>query len=89
MKAVDFPQSNTVFGPPPDLTKEQCNSIPAFLGICVGGSCDGSKMVVVAHQPTAEDIARILAGEPIFLTCMGGLPPHLMTTSFAEAVNIA
>lgn len=89
MNHVSFKQANKWFGPPPGLTEHQVRSIPAHVRTVDRGSVEGSILVVVAHQPTDEDIARIVAGEPIFLSCMGGLPPHFLTTSFEEAINPA
>lgn len=89
MQAVPFAQANANFGPPPDLEESQCRTIPAFLGTVQRGSCEGAKLVVVAHMPTPEELARLNAGQPIFLTMLGGLSPHMLTTSFEEATNPA
>jgi hypothetical protein len=44
-------------------------------------------MVVVAWKPTAEELAALNAGAPVFLTTLGGLPPHFITTDFAAATT--
>lgn len=85
MTPIKFPECNKVYGPPPDLEESQCFSIPAYEGEVIGGSVDGVKQVIVAWLPTDEDVDRIVAGEPIFLSMMGGLAPHFLTTSFEEA----
>jgi hypothetical protein len=85
MSPVDFEQSNCVFGPPPDLAEEQCSSIHAFQGIVKGGSCDGVAVVVVAWKPSSEELEKLNQGSPIFLSCLGGLPPHFLTTDFESA----
>lgn len=89
MRPIDFPEANVTYGPPPDLAESQCGSIRAFAGTVDKGSCEGSRIVVVAHIPDARQLAELNAGAPIFLTVMGGLAPHILTTNFAEAVNIA
>lgn len=89
MIPADFPQANTVYGPPEGLEETQVGRIPAFVGTLQTGSCDGSRIVVTAWTPTLMDIQRIIEGKPIFITFMGGLPPHVPTTDFSEAVNIA
>lgn len=89
MDPVKFPQCNARYGPPEGLVESQVRTIHAYEGTVERGSCEGCKMVVVAHKPTPEDIARIVAGEPIFITQIGGLAPHFLTTSFEEANNCA
>ncbi len=88
MTPVKFSQSNTRFGPPEDLEESQVRTIHGWTGEA-GASCDGMKLVVVAHLPTPEDLERLNAGEPIFLSVLGGLPPHFLTTRFEEATNPA
>lgn len=46
---------------------------------------------IAAHvsQPTEDEIRQIVLGAPIFLTCLGGLPPHFITTNFQQATNPA
>lgn len=89
MTSVNFPQANSRFGPPPGLADSQCNTIHAFSGKVQRGSVEGSQLVVVAWKPSEEEICAMLAGSPIYLSCIGGLPPHFLTTSFDEAINPA
>lgn len=86
MKSVTFPQANTVFGPPPGMDESQCGSVVAFKGAIFGGNNDGTQVTVVAWEPSPEDIQRILLGGPIFMVCLGGLPPHTLATEFPELV---
>lgn len=88
MTPIPFPQANTRYRPPAGYAESQIRSVLAYEGKAPN-SLDGDKIVVVAHKPSAEDIARINAGEPIFLTMVGGLAPHCLTTSFEEAINTA
>jgi hypothetical protein len=87
MTPATFPEANTKFGPHPDLSEEQCHTTPAFLGKVEQGSVDGANLVIVAWQPSLTDIERICDGGPIFLTCIGGLPPHFLSTDFQTALH--
>lgn len=85
MNAIHFPEANTKFGPPPDLDESQCRTIPAFVGKVERGAVEGAPIVVVAWQPDAAELAAIAAGKPIFISMIGGLAPHFLTTDFTTA----
>jgi hypothetical protein len=87
MIPADFAESNTVFGPPPDMTKEQVEPIRAYVGEVARGSCEGARLIVVAWAPSAEERAAIEKGSLVYLTMIGGLAPHFLTTDFAQATN--
>ena len=89
MNPVEFEQANTVFGPPAGLEESQCQRVNAFVHEVIGGSCDGCAQVVVAWMPTAEERELIKAGGPIFLSVIGGLPPHYLSTTFEDATHPA
>ncbi len=90
MTPVNFSGANKMFKAPPDFEESQVKTIPAFIGSVKGGSCDGQHVTVVCWQPTAEEIAAMLQGEPIFLTWFGlGLVPHMLTTNFHDATHPA
>jgi hypothetical protein len=89
MIAVKFPQANTAFKHPDDLDESQCFTCPGFHGKVEGGSLDGVPITVTAWKPEAADLARLNAGEPIFLAFLGGLPPHLVGTTFDEVTHPA
>ena len=89
MTPIKFPQANVAFGPPPDLKESQCRTIHGFIGEVSQGSVEGSALVVTAWQPTPEELAELNAGGAVFLSFLGGLPPHLATTSFQAATTIA
>jgi len=85
MKPANFPESNCVFGAPSDLDESQVLSIPAFTGTVIGGNLDGSRLVVVAWLPTPEEIEQLKTGAPVYLTMIGGLAPHFLSTTFQQA----
>ena len=85
MTPTNFPGANITARHPEGMAESQVKSIPALTGEIVGGDLDGSSFVVVAWKPSIQDIQKIMEGEPIYLTCLGGLPPHCMTMSLEEA----
>lgn len=89
MTPITFHEANASFKAPTDLAESQVATIMAYCGPIPGGSMDGEKMVVVAWKPSPEEVAAISAGAPVFLTTLGGLPPHFLTTDFASATNPA
>lgn len=89
MTSVDFEGSNAVFTPPSDLAESQCAKIAAFSTQVQRGSCEGAHLIVVAWRPSPAELQQLIAGNPVFLSCLGGLPPHFLTTNLAEACNPA
>lgn len=87
MNPQTFPECNTKFGPPTDLVVSQCMTIPAFAGQISGGSLDSAPIVVVCWKPTERELELLIKGEPIYLSFIGGLPPHYPSMSFKEAIN--
>lgn len=85
----EFPESNIKFKPPPDLEECQCATIPGYFGEVTGGSCDGLPLTIMAWRPTAEELEAINNGAPIFLSIIGGLPPHFLTVDFHQATHPA
>jgi hypothetical protein len=86
MQPAEFPESNAKFRHPDDLDESQCYTISGYLGKRIGGNLDGADFVVVAWKPSPEDLDRLNAGHPIYLSCLGGLPPHFLTMSFNDAI---
>jgi hypothetical protein len=84
MIPTDFPESNHLIGPPPGVDESQVGSIPAHIGEFGPGPNDGEKFVVVAWQPSFEDIIRIADGGKIYLSMMSGLLPHRLFTDVNE-----
>jgi hypothetical protein len=89
MTSARFEQANIIFGPPMDLDESQCGSIPAYAGQIQGGSCDGLASVVVAYHVTKEEAERLMNGELLYFTMIGGLAPHYPSLSFHEATHPA
>jgi hypothetical protein len=89
MTPVEFEQANKVFTPPQGLDSSQCSPINAFVGQAEGGSCDGILIVVTAWKPSEEEIDDLMNGQPVFLTFVGGLPPHTVSTQFERAIRPA
>jgi len=80
-----FPESNQVFNPPPDLDPSQCSAAEAFVGVIQQGNLDGHTFVVVAWKPTPEELEELNRGGLIYLSVLGGLPPHFLCTDFKTA----
>ena len=89
MIPAPFPQSNISVVAPNDLDESQCMTIPGYHGRVKGGNLDGATILVVAWQPTEQEIELIKAGGPIYLSFVGGIPPHFPSMSFEEATNPA
>lgn len=85
MTPVDFKESNCTFGPPPGYDESQVGPLSAFDGKIERGSMEGSRVIVTAWLPSVKEMEAILNGSPIFISFIGGLPPHFPSTSFAEA----
>lgn len=89
MIPVTFPEANIRYGPPPDLAESQCMTIHAYRGQVAGGSVDGSLIVVTAWKPSPDEIEAMKQGRPIFLSFIGGLPPHFVALDFHSATHPA
>lgn len=86
----NYPQANIQFGPPPELEESQCQRILAFAGTVQQGSVEGSPIIVTAFKPSDAEIKTLMAGGCIYVSFLtGSLPPHMLTTSFEEAINPA
>ena len=80
MKPFAFPQCNTTFEAPDAYAESQVQTIPGFAGKMDGGSLDGAEIVIVAWKLDDDEVKDVIAGKPIYLCVVGGLPPHLLTT---------
>jgi hypothetical protein len=84
---LTFPQANTFLAPPAGV-EGQVQPIAAHVGQIQGGSCDGATILVAAWLPTVEELARLNAGGSIYVTFLGGMNPHMVTTLFGEATSV-
>lgn len=82
MSPTAFPEANTHFKHPEGYTPEQVASIPAFFGNIQGGSMDGAEVVIVAWQPSQQDLLHLLQGKPIYVGFLGGFPAHFACSEF-------
>lgn len=89
MTATHFPQSNIVYGPPKGLDESQVASIHAYETEVQRGNLDGVKLTITAWQPSNRELNDLLLGRPVFLSFIGGLPPHYVCTSFEDAKSIS
>lgn len=88
MSPATFPQANVIFGPPADLDESQVSRIPAHLMEIKSGSLDGERAVIVAWLPDQMDLQRLMKGHAVYITMIGGLAPHKLATTFAEATAL-
>lgn len=89
MIPVDFKEANHQFGPPPSLHEVQCGTLRAHVGKIQGGTCDGATIVVTAWKPHPHELEMLKAGNPVYLSVIGGLPPHFVTACFHDATHPA
>lgn len=72
MLSIDFEGTNRTFGPPANMTDEECMTVHAkvFQG-------DKGLVTRLAFQPSKEDIEAFVAGRPVIvdLYAAGGLCP--------------
>lgn len=87
MTPTNFPQANARFGPPETYDESQIATIYAHNRVIQGGTLDGDTQVIVAWKPSAAEAMEIFQGKPIYLSMIGGLAPHCLTTSFEDAIR--
>lgn len=87
MIPAQFPEANTKFTAPGGMDESQVMTLPAYLSPIAGGNLDGACVCVAAWRPTPEEIQKMIDGEPIFLSFLGGMPPHFPTMEFGIAAN--
>lgn len=91
MIPVTFEEANASFGAPEDMHESQCMTIEGFMGEVrnPNSSLDGQRIIVVAWKPSIEEITIMQMGNPIYLSFVGGIPPHFPCMTFQEATNPA
>lgn len=85
MIPTNFPEANCTFGKPNEMEDSECGPIRTFAGDIKSGPFDGYRVIVTAWRPSPQELADLFAGAPVYLACIGGLPPHVLTTSFKAA----
>ena len=89
MNPTSFPEVNTTFRTPAELSEQQVVPVRGYVHQVAGGSMDGACLCVTCWQPTQAEIESIMEGKPIFLSFLGGVPPHYPSMSFEEATHPA
>lgn len=69
------------------MAESQVRVVPAFMGVVDRGSLEGITIVVTAWQPSAGDLEKLNQGGKVYLTFIGGLPPHMASTDFETAIH--
>ena len=89
MMPLEFKGTNVTFQLPADLSgqKTKARAIRGRILQLNKGPLDGLAVAVVAYKPSPLDISRILAGQPIYISFLGGVAPHYLSTALEEALN--
>lgn len=87
MTPAQPPVANKFYTAPESMEESQVGSIHAFESVVPSGNnLEGSPFVVTAWKPSPDELRRLNEGGPVYLTYMGGgLAPHFLSASFAEA----
>lgn len=85
MTPVEPPVTTNVFVAPVGMSSSQVSKISAYVNRIKGGNLDGTGFVVTAWIPSADELRALNAGGSVFLSCLGSLPPHMLTANFNEA----
>lgn len=83
-----FVGANSRFTHPDGMDESQVREIFAHKGTVSGGNLDGADFVVVAWRPSLNDMQHMMNGGLVYLTTIGGLPPHFISTDVQEAMLI-
>jgi hypothetical protein len=87
MNPIKFDECNTFFGPNTEMEDVKCEITPAWVGDAEGGSLDGLRMAVCAYKLDEHELKEILEGGYIYVTMVGGLSMHYMSTNFHDATH--
>lgn len=83
-----FTESNIRYKAPQDLEESQVRTINAYHGVIIKDSLDGLPIIVTAWKPDERELEVLKSGGCVYMTLVtAALPPHLLTTSFQEAIN--
>lgn len=84
MTPTTFPEANLIITPPDGIPESLVKPIAAFQGQFNGGGFDGATKTVVAWQPSPEERGRLIAGASVFVTFIGAIPVHHVSTVFMK-----
>lgn len=84
MIPTTFPEANNIIGPPADMNESHVQPVAAFSGPITGGAFDGATLHVVAWQPSPMERERLIAGASVFISFVGAIPVHTVTTVFPK-----
>ncbi|MDR7331732.1 hypothetical protein [Roseateles asaccharophilus] len=78
MNHVAHPTNNATLAPPPGMTPDQCDALP--ITRILYDQVDGSTIpaCVSFWQPSAEQLALLNAGRPVWLSALGLSHPPVM-----------
>ena len=69
-----LPEANLMLGRPSNMTEAECSSLPVHV-------TTAPRQFISRWQPTADDLERLVRGEPIWIHVFGeGHPPIAVTT---------
>lgn len=88
MQPTKFDEMNIVFGPPDGYSEQHVRSVPAFSGQITIGPFEGTQIAITAWKPSPEELAELNRGAPVFISFIGGLPPHYVGTSFNQVLKV-
>ncbi len=74
MVATAFDEENTVLGPPPGMTPDQCETISAYQGV----ASNGFPVFVTCWKVTQEDMEAIRRTGRVWLTILAVQMPPVM-----------
>jgi hypothetical protein len=91
MMPLEFQGTNVTLLVPNDLIamKTKARSVRGRILQVAKGPLDGLAVAVVAYKPSPLDISRLLAGEPIYISFLAGVPPHYVSATLDEAIKPA
>ena len=81
MNPAHFPEANIKLKSPPDM-EGSCMEIAAWSGQIMNGMWDGTQAFVTCWEPTPEELEDLNNGGKVYLSVMGGMPPHNLSTIF-------
>ena len=86
MRPIHFPEANTIFNKPTDMTDEQCYSVSALVG-----EQDGIpyiRTVWLPNKEDLEDLEALNAGRPLVLSICGTSMPPVGLYTYDENGNV-